>query len=107
MPQGGKLLIKTENAILGSDCRNWYRDARPGRFVCLSVEDSGVGMDSELLDHIFEPYFTTKELGKGTGLGLSTVYGIVTQHEGWITVGSQPGRGSLFMVFLPALPFSL
>ena len=75
--------------------------ARPGRFVCLTVSDTGCGIPPEILPRIFEPFFTTKDLGKGTGLGLATVYGIVQQHQGWIEVESPPGRGCAFRVFLP------
>jgi CheY-like chemotaxis protein len=67
------------------------------------VEDTGVGMDKSIIEHIFEPFFSTKEAGRGTGLGLSVVYGIVSQHEGWIDVHSRPGEGARFEVFLPAV----
>jgi CheY-like chemotaxis protein len=102
MPKGGRLTIKTENITIDEeDCRR-YGYERPGRFVCLSVNDTGVGIDGESLRHIFEPFFTTKEVGKGTGLGLSVVYGIVKQHGGWTDVYSQPGQGSTFRIYLPA-----
>jgi len=101
MPEGGRLIIKTENVTLDEEHCKVIPEARPGKFVCLSVTDTGVGMDKETLQHIFEPFFTTKEGGKGTGLGLSVVYGIVKQHEGWIDVSSVPGRGATFKVYLP------
>ncbi|MBZ5697822.1 MAG: response regulator [Acidobacteriia bacterium] len=101
MPKGGRLSIETHNAEFSEElCR---RNARlqPGRFVRLSVSDTGIGMDAAVRERIFEPFFTTKATGKGTGLGLSTVYGIVKQHGGFIQVESEPGRGSRFCVFLP------
>ena len=78
-------------------------DAHPGEFVCVTVKDTGTGIREEGLPRIFNPFFTTKEVGKGTGLGLSTAYGIVKQHEGWIEVSSQMGAGSAFTIWLPTL----
>ncbi len=101
MPEGGKLTIKTENVTLDEDYCTLVPEARPGKFVRLSVADTGSGMDKEIIPHIFEPFFTTKKGEKGTGLGLSVVYGIVKQHEGWINVYSEPGQGSIFKVYLP------
>jgi two-component system cell cycle sensor histidine kinase/response regulator CckA len=101
MSKGGKITIKTENVDIDEGYCEIYKYAHPGKFVCLSVEDIGIGMDKEVIQHIFEPFFTTKGQGKGTGLGLSVVYGIIKQHEGWINVYSEPGRGSVFKVYLP------
>jgi CheY-like chemotaxis protein len=103
MPHGGNLTIRTENVVVEEDDCKIMNEARPGTYVCLSIEDTGVGMDKDMLGKIFEPFFTTKEPGVGTGLGLSTVYGIVKQHEGWVHVYSEPGYGSIFHVYLPAL----
>lgn len=103
MPKGGEIAIKTENLYIDEEyCKN-CRDARPGRFVCLSVRDTGVGIDQSIIDRIFEPFFTTKEVGKATGMGLSVVYGIVKQHKGWVNVESSPGKGSIFRIYLPAV----
>ncbi|GMT47725.1 MAG: hypothetical protein IEMM0007_1291 [bacterium] len=102
MPNGGSLTIRTENVLLDEEQSNVILEARPGKFVCLSVEDTGAGMNKKTIQHIFEPFFTTKEAGKGTGLGLSVVYGIVKQHEGWINVSSKSGLGSTFRIYLPA-----
>lgn len=102
MPHGGTLFIQTENVSLDENQAKKFPEARPGRFVKLTIRDTGIGMDEETLQHIFEPFFSTKGPGKGTGLGLSVVYGIVKQHEGWITVTSQPKKGACFEIYLPA-----
>jgi len=102
MPGGGKLAINVNPVEITDAYVQTHPQARPGDFVRLSVADTGVGMDTTLISRIFEPFFTTKEAGKGTGLGLATVYGIVKQHDGWIEVDSEVGKGSTFTVFLPA-----
>jgi PAS domain S-box-containing protein len=101
MPEGGILSIKTENILLDKDSIKVIPESRSGEFTRLSIQDTGIGMNKEKIDHVFEPFFTTKELGKGTGLGLATVYGIVKQHQGWINVYSEPGKGTVFNIYLP------
>jgi two-component system cell cycle sensor histidine kinase/response regulator CckA len=102
MPNGGRLIIETQNIETDLEFCRAHPYARQGSFILLSVSDTGVGMDTATAEHIFEPFFTTKELGKGTGLGLATVYGVVKQHEGFIHLYSEPGRGTTFRVYLPA-----
>ena len=103
MPQGGRLEVSTNNVRLtAKKCRD-HSEARPGKFVCLSVRDSGMGMSSDVIQHIFEPFFSTKGVGKGTGLGLSVVYGIIKQHNGWIDVQSRLNEGSQFEIYFPAV----
>jgi PAS domain S-box-containing protein len=101
MPKGGDLILGAFECEIDESYVQYRPQAKPGRFVCLQVSDSGCGMDQQTLERIFEPFFTTKSLGKGTGLGLATVYGIVKQHRGWIEVASQPGVGTTFKIFLP------
>jgi two-component system, cell cycle sensor histidine kinase and response regulator CckA len=101
MPRGGTLRITTANADLDLDFARRHRSAKPGRYVALSVEDSGCGMTADVLAHAFEPFYTTKPEGKGTGLGLSTVYGIVKQSSGHITIDSRPGAGTRVTTYLP------
>ena len=103
MAEGGSLNIRTENVTVDEDFCELNPDARTGRFVCITVEDTGAGMDGKVLEHIFEPFFSTKDFDGGTGLGLAVVYGIVKEHRGWINVTSKPGEGSTFRVYLPAV----
>jgi signal transduction histidine kinase len=103
MPEGGKLDIETKNVEFASDNTAISPDTTPGRYVLVSVTDTGLGMDETTQLHIFEPFFTTKEAGKGTGLGLSTVYGIIRQSGGWIDVSSQVGSGTAFKLYLPRI----
>jgi PAS domain S-box-containing protein len=102
MPTGGQLRIGTSEKIMSEGTNAACPEAVPGRYVCLSVSDTGGGISPEILPHIFEPFFTTKAAGKGTGLGLATVFGIVKQHHGWIDVDNRPGKGVTFQIFLPA-----
>ena len=101
MPEGGAITIRTRNATVGHEYVRAHSYARPGKFVCFSLEDTGIGMDSQTAERIFEPFFTTKEQGKGTGLGLAVVYGIVKKHKGWIVADSRPGEGTVFTIFFP------
>lgn len=101
MPGGGILTVATGQVQVSDDGRAASEEAAPGTYVTLSVSDTGVGIDPNTLPHIFEPFFTTKEQGEGTGLGLATVYGIAAQNGGFVTVRSDPGRGSRFCVHLP------
>lgn len=103
MPGGGQLLVSTRVIELDTATAALVPQRRTGSFVVLSVEDTGCGMEPAVLSRIFEPFFTTKGVGKGTGLGLATVYGIVRQHSGWVEVGSEPGKGTVFRVFLPSV----
>jgi PAS domain S-box-containing protein len=102
MPDGGVLTLRTESVRFSEQDADASQNIRPGQFVCLCVSDTGTGMSKEIMDHIFEPFFTTKGVGKGTGLGLSAIYGIIQDHQGWVSVDSEPGRGTTFKVFLPA-----
>ena len=101
MSNGGRLVLETSRAEFDEAPVGQGNLARAGSFVCLSVSDTGCGIPADDLPRIFEPFYTTKDIGKGTGLGLSTVHGIVEQHEGWVSVYSEIGSGTTFRVFLP------
>lgn len=101
MADGGKLSVETGTVILDPSHALSASGAAPGEYVTLSISDTGIGMTEEVKGHIFEPFYTTKEMGRGTGLGLSTVFGAVKQNGGHIDVRSEPGRGSTFLIFLP------
>jgi len=101
MPSGGTLYLKTENVELSHDEAEAHQ-VTPGRFVRITVRDTGMGMDNETLERIFEPFFTSKEMGRGTGLGLASVYGIVKNHGGFISVESEKGEGATFCLHFPA-----
>ena len=101
MPEGGKLILKSNKATHDDMQRRPYKP-KPGKYVRLSITDTGIGMDKETQGRIFDPFFTTKEMGRGTGLGLASVYGIVKAHGGYIDVESKQGKGTTFIIHLPA-----
>ncbi|MFW6005717.1 MAG: cache domain-containing protein, partial [Desulfonatronovibrionaceae bacterium] len=100
MPEGGVLLVETRNTVIEEDK---YLGMQPGRYVLMSLSDTGIGMDKKTLEQIYDPFFTTKEVGQGTGLGLASVFGIIKSHQGNITCYSEKGQGTIFHIYLPAL----
>jgi len=103
MPNGGRIHVSAARVTVGPETIARQIDARPGEFIQVSIADTGTGIPPEVLPRIFEPFFTTKDAGKGTGLGLSTVYSIIHQHGGWISVHSTPGSGTTFTFFHPTV----
>jgi len=103
MPNGGRFTIKTESVVLDDRFCIDHPGSKPGKYVLLTVADTGIGMAQDIIDHIFEPFYTTKGIGSGTGLGLATVYGIIKQHDGLIYVTSETGKGTQFEMYLPAV----
>jgi len=101
LPKGGQLSIRISLQEMNLSHLARHPEAQAGKFICLTTTDNGCGIAPENLRRVFEPFFTTKEIGKGTGLGLATVYGIIKQHQGWIEVESEVGKGSTFKVYLP------
>lgn len=100
--RGGMLRMSAENLEIDDQYSSAIPDAPPGRYVCISVEDTGTGIPGEIVDQVFDPFFTTKEVGEGTGLGLSTVDAIVRSHKGFVNVYSEPNQGTKFRIYLPA-----
>jgi two-component system cell cycle sensor histidine kinase/response regulator CckA len=101
MPEGGRIIVKTRNCFLNEEHTLNGFPARRGHYVMFEMSDNGIGMSTKVKEHLFEPFFTTKEEGKGTGLGLSTVYGIVKQSNGYISVNSAQGAGTTFEIYFP------
>lgn len=101
MGQGGKLVIQTRNIVLDVDHADFHPELTPGEYVQLSISDAGSGMAPEVRDRVFEPLFTTKEMGRGTGLGLAMVYGFVKQSGGHVTIYSEPGHGTSINIYFP------
>jgi|WetSurMetagenome_2_1015567.scaffolds.fasta_scaffold00497_2 two-component system, cell cycle sensor histidine kinase and response regulator CckA len=104
MPMGGKLTISSERVEVDESIMFHRQGRKPGSFICIMIGDTGLGMTKEVMDRMYDPFFTTKDVGKGSGLGLSTAYGIIRQHGGFLSVYSDIGIGSQFSIFLPVVP---
>jgi PAS domain S-box-containing protein len=107
MKASGKFIIRTDQVELNNEFIKNHGYGNPGTYALITIEDTGQGIDEETKEKIFEPFFTTKEVGKGTGLGLSMVYGIIQQHDGYIDVQSELGKGAIFEIYLPIMPTSV
>ena len=103
MPNGGTLTIETKLLTLDAEFISAQGNGKPGEYAFLSISDTGIGMDDTIKERIFDPFFTTKEIGQGSGLGLSIVYGIIKQHNGFITVQSKENHGTTFNIYLPLI----
>ena len=102
MPGGGDLYLETENVILDEYYYVQSYGVEPGKYVKISITDTGVGMDEATKQRVFEPFFTTKEMGRGTGLGLASCYGVIRNHGGIINIHSKKGKGTTFNIYLPS-----
>lgn len=102
MPDGGDIYLKTKN-VTHRDIKSHLYEPKPGKYVRITLSDTGMGIDKKIQHRIFDPFFTTKKTGKGTGLGLASVYGIVKSHDGYINAVSKKGRGTAFFIYLPAM----
>jgi signal transduction histidine kinase len=103
MPKGGVFTVSTDRIMLDEEFVRIQGHGCPGLYALLTVSDTGSGINEEILQKIFNPFFTTKDVGKGTGLGLAVVYGIIKQHDGYINVDSVPGNGTTFRIYLPVI----
>ena len=103
MPRGGSITLCTENMSITQEATALISEARPGRFICITISDTGTGIHDDIQENIFEPFFTTKDSKNGTGLGLSVAYGIIQQHKGWINIYSETGSGTTFKIFIPSV----
>jgi signal transduction histidine kinase len=101
MPDGGDIYLGTKN-VTHRDIRSYLYEPRAGKYVRITVSDTGMGINKKIQHRIFDPFFTTKKTGKGTGLGLASVYGIVKSHDGYINAESKKGCGTTFLIYLPA-----